>query len=111
MAAGAADQRYPLRHQGVVSIAIRTNRAQPFLLWRLRSIRRFRPALRRRQVEFAHARPADPLPCPHLWRNQYFALEPRLAPAADGPVRRHAPEIYRVGRAVPARRNNTNTYY
>ena len=70
-----------------------THRPEPRLLRRLRSVRRFRPALRRGQAEPADGRPADPLPRPDLRQDEHPPLAARLAAAAHGVIRRAAAEI------------------
>ena len=50
------------------------HRGEPRLLRRLRSLRRFRPAVRRREARPRDRRAADPLPRTHLRHNQHPAL-------------------------------------
>ena len=67
---------------------------QPRVLRRIRSIRRFRPALRRRQAEPPDRRHPHPLPGTHLRRHQHPALGARLAPPAHGALRRPEAEVH-----------------
>ena len=57
------------------------------LFRQFRSVRRFRPDLRRRQTESENHRDPDPLQGAHLRRDPDFALSPWLAAAEDGLVR------------------------
>ena len=57
-------------------------------------VRRLRSALRRGQAQPAHGGLADPLPRADLRADQHPPLEPRLAAAAHGGLRRAAAEVH-----------------
>ncbi len=71
-----------------------TPRRQSRLLRRLRSLRRLRPPLRRRQAEPEDRRAAGALPRAHLRRDQHPALAPRLAAAQDVRLRGRADQVH-----------------
>src|SRR5689334_4866136 len=93
MAARSTAQRHVMRYESAVEIRLRAHRGTARVLWRLRSIRRFRFALWRGKAEPENRRSSDSLSRANIRHDKYPALASRRAAAAHDVVRRPAHQV------------------
>ena len=87
LAAVAALHRHAVRHQGASPLRLCAAQGRPQLFRKLRSVRGFRPDLRRLEARSEGGRDSHPLCQPHIWRDADLAVPPWLHAAAHGAVR------------------------
>src|SRR6266480_7658803 len=87
MVAFAAVHRHVVRHKGPAALRLHATKGRPLIFWGLRSVRRFRPCVRGRQIEPESRRDSDPIRKPYLWRDSDFPVSAWLDAHSHGLVR------------------------